>query len=146
MTVTELREPRTDSGPRAGLRVLVAAREQMASERTRAINTLTALQRAFDLGVDARRRLSAAQIRQVAAWRSRPGDDIASPIARAEVVRLATQIRLLADQLTHNQDSLTALVEAFAPELLTQPGVGPVVAADVLTAWSHPGRVRSEAA
>lgn len=26
------------------------------------------------------------------------------------------------------------------------PGVGPVVAATVLVAWSHPGRVRSEAA
>jgi transposase len=30
--------------------------------------------------------------------------------------------------------------------LLDEPGVGPIVAAQLLVAWSHPGRVRSEAA
>lgn len=30
--------------------------------------------------------------------------------------------------------------------LLDKPGVGPVTAAVAITAWSHPGRVRSEAA
>ena len=33
-----------------------------------------------------------------------------------------------------------------APQLLDLPGVGAVVAATVLLAWSHPGRIRSEAA
>ncbi len=33
-----------------------------------------------------------------------------------------------------------------APELLDQPGVGVVSAARILNAWSHRGRVRSEAA
>ena len=32
------------------------------------------------------------------------------------------------------------------PELLDESGVGPIVAAQLLVAWSHPGRVRSEAA
>ena len=32
------------------------------------------------------------------------------------------------------------------PALLAEPGVGPVVAAQLLVSWSHPGRVRSEAA
>jgi transposase len=38
------------------------------------------------------------------------------------------------------------LVKAMAPVLLAQPGVGPVTAAQVLVSWSHPGRLRSEAA
>jgi transposase len=37
-------------------------------------------------------------------------------------------------------------VRALAPGLLDEPGVGPIVAAQLLVAWSHPGRVRSEAA
>ena len=35
---------------------------------------------------------------------------------------------------------------ALAPQLLDEPGVGPIVAAQLIVAWSHRGRVRSEAA
>ena len=38
------------------------------------------------------------------------------------------------------------LVRAMAPVLLAQPGVGPITAAQLLISWSHPGRLRSEAA
>jgi transposase len=41
---------------------------------------------------------------------------------------------------------LAILVRVAAPTLLAQPGVGPVTAAQVLISWSHPGRLRSEAA
>ena len=34
----------------------------------------------------------------------------------------------------------------MAPMLLTQPGVGPITAAQLLISWSHPGRLRSESA
>jgi transposase len=34
----------------------------------------------------------------------------------------------------------------MAPALLTQPGIGPISAAQLLISWSHPGRFRSEAA
>jgi transposase len=34
----------------------------------------------------------------------------------------------------------------MAPALLAQRGVGPITAAQVLMSWSHPGRLRSEAA
>jgi transposase len=37
-------------------------------------------------------------------------------------------------------------VRAWHPELLDQCGVGPIVAATVLCAWSHAGRFRSEGA
>jgi transposase len=47
-----------------------------------------------------------------------------------------------ADELEHE---LLAHVRILAPALLDEPGVGPVVAAQLLVAWSHHGRLRSEA-
>ncbi|MGD9427519.1 transposase [Arthrobacter russicus] len=41
---------------------------------------------------------------------------------------------------------MNSLVLQTQPQLLDLPGVGPVGAATILTAWSHPGRVRSETA
>ena len=37
-------------------------------------------------------------------------------------------------------------MRSWRPDLLALCGVGPIVAAVVLTAWSHPGRCRSDAA
>jgi hypothetical protein len=65
-TDQQVRRPRR-AGDRTILRVLTTARDQMNSERTRAINALTALLRTVDLNIDARRALSAATI---AAWRT----------------------------------------------------------------------------
>ncbi|MCX0271548.1 IS110 family transposase [Nocardia zapadnayensis] len=143
--VGRLRHPRAD-GPRVAMRVLVIGREQMTRERTRTINALTALVRTIELGVDARKPLTSKQIQVVAAWRTRPSDEVTTRTCRAEAVRLATRIRALDIELRDNRKALDMLVEATAPELTAAPGVGAVVAASVLIAWSHPGRVRSEAA
>ncbi len=37
-------------------------------------------------------------------------------------------------------------MSARSPQLLEEPGVGAIVAAQLIVAWLHPGRVRSEAA
>jgi transposase len=42
--------------------------------------------------------------------------------------------------------TVTECGTAWRPELLTPCGVGPIVAAIVLCAWSHPGRCGSDAA
>ena len=47
-----------------------------------------------------------------------------------------------ADEL---ERELLAHVRALAPKLLDEPGVGPIVAAQLLVAWSYRGRLRSEA-
>ncbi len=44
------------------------------------------------------------------------------------------------------QAEILAHVRALAPSLLDEPGVGPIVAAQLIVSWSHKGRVRSEAA
>jgi transposase len=67
--------------------------------------------------------------------------------ATVRVLALTSQRALAA---RHDAEQLEAelrqLVTAVAPALLTQPGIGPITAAQLLISWSHPGRFRSEAA
>jgi transposase len=141
---SRLRWPRAE-GQRVALRVLVVAREQMTAERTRVINALTALLRTVALGVDVRKALAHSQFKVIAGWRGRQEDPVTAT-CRQEAVRLAKRIVALDGELAENRKALDVLVTQAAPELCALPGVGSVVAATVLTAWSHPGRVRSEAA
>lgn len=139
-----LRWPRA-TGQRVVLRVLSVAREEMVAERTRAINALTALLRTVDLGVDARKALPHRMFKVIAGWRERREDTVIAT-CRQEAIRLAKRIVTLEAELADNRKALDAAVSDVAPELCELPGVGSVVAASVLMAWSHPGRVRSEAA
>jgi transposase len=132
-------------GIRTAIRVLVSARDQMSIERTKTINTLTALVRSVDLGVEARKALTGAQITTIAGWRTRD-EDPATAACRREAIRLASRICDLGRDLAANMAELRRFTAAEVPELLELPGVGPVVAGTILLAWSHPGRVRSEAA
>lgn len=146
LELDQLRHPRADDGVRAALRVLTTAREHMSIDRTACVNALTALLRVVDLGTDARRPLTNAQITEVASWRSRV-EDLALSVARAEAVRLAKRIHALDGALAENNTQLKKLIEqSEAAPLLEQAGLGPVTVAVAYAAWSHPGRVRSEAA
>jgi len=141
-----LRRPRLNEGVRAALRVLVTARDSMTTERTRAVNALTALLRVNDLGLDARKPLTGAQIADVTRWRARD-EPLAASIARSEAVRLAQRVTGLDAEIKTNTTRITELVKiSDAAPLLQETGFGPVTAAICLTVWSHPGRVRSEAA
>lgn len=142
----QLRRPRLNEGVRAALRVLVCARESMTTDRTRAVNALTALLRVNDLGLDARKSLTGTQIAEVSRWRSRE-EPMAISVARSEAVRLAKRISELDTDIKTNHARITELVEiSEAAPLLAETGFGAVTAAICLTAWSHHGRVRSEAA
>jgi hypothetical protein len=142
----QLRRPRADDGVRHALRVLVAARDQMAVEKTININALTALLRSNELGIDARQPLTMAQIGMASRWQRR-AEALAIATARDEAVRLARRIRELQQALTANHARLTELIAASpAAPLLEETGVGAYTAAVIISAWSHPGRVRNEAA
>jgi transposase len=130
----------------AALQVLLTARNSMTGERTRAVNALNALLRVHDLGVDARRKIDRPTIRAIAAWRTRKNDTLVLAVARAEAIRLASRVLALDVEANRNECALLEVVKDAAPTLLDLFGVGPVNAAIVLTAWSHPGRVRDEAA
>lgn len=143
-----LREPRQGDGTRAALRILLSAREQITTQRTATLNALTALLRTHDLGIDARRPLSASQVTKITAWEPGSGQDLAAATARREATRLARAITAHDRDLKNNTTELTALLKDHpaGPVLLAQPGLGPVNAATILTTWSHPGRIHSEAA
>jgi hypothetical protein len=142
----QLRTPRQDDGVRAATQILLTARDELAGERTRAVNALTALLRITDLGIDARRPLGSRKIAEAARWRTRT-EPIAAATARTEAIRLAKRILELDAELDQNMTRIRDIVETSpAGELLNKTGIGPVTAARTLVAWSHPGRVRNEAA
>jgi transposase len=143
--VERLTKPRSD-GLRSALRVLLAGRQAMDSRRTAERNALTALLRGFDLGIDARKPLTDAQVREVAGLRQRSADDAAMVTIRQEARRLATSVQALTTQLADNQAALAGHVDELAPGLRELRGVGAVTGAILVTAFSHQGRVRSEAA
>jgi transposase len=58
---------------------------------------------------------------------------------------LALRIAAATSEAEELERELLGHVRALAPALLDEPGIGPVVAAQLLVAWSHHGRLRSEA-
>ncbi|HEY2741858.1 MAG TPA: transposase, partial [Gaiellaceae bacterium] len=58
---------------------------------------------------------------------------------------LAHRIQAATVEAAELEREILAHVRALAPALLDEPGVGPIVAAQLIVAWSHPGRLRSEA-
>lgn len=137
--------PRAD-GDRTALRLLLATRRLVDQQRTACRNALTALLRTVDLGTDARKPVTDAQISTIAAWRTSTHQDPAIMIARDEARRLARTITEHAARLRHNRAMLSERVEQAAPGLQSVPGMGPVTAAIIVCAYSHHGRIRSEAA
>ena len=64
-------------------------------------------------------------------------------LALRAVARRVTALTLEERQLAREIDKL---VRKLAPQLLDQPGVGTLLAAQVLLSWSHPGRLPNQAA
>lgn len=58
----------------------------------------------------------------------------------------ARRVRVLTEEAEDLKSRLDALVRRMAPCLLAEVGVAAITAAEVLCAWSHRGRLRSEAA
>ena len=70
-------------------------------------------------------------------------DELATRLVLRSLARRIEAATLEAAEL---ERELLTQVRALAPRLLDEPGVGPIVAAQLLVAWSHRGRLRSEAA
>ena len=143
--VERLAVPRAD-GLRSALRVLLTGRRGLDTRRTADRNALNALVRTTGLGIDARKALTGAQVTMIVGW----GEDASAPveqrIARQEAARLAAAVKDADRHLRRMKAQLKELVERLAPGFLARPGIGPVTAAVILCAYSHHGRIRSEAA
>ncbi len=79
-----------------------------------------------------------------AALRPRPANEQAGTLL---ALRCCARRALTAEQEARELErAITTLVNQLAPALLAEPGIGPITAAQLLISWSHPGRIRSEAA
>jgi transposase len=135
-------------GDREALRILLGGYQEIVGSSTARLNTLRALLRT---GQDSDRVLAEgndtlAWLTQIASRRGRSTDTREHAVRRAEARRLALACRdAHHDRATYRQQ-IAALVETMAPGITTQHGVGPISAAQLLLAFSHPGRCRNDAA
>ena len=73
---------------------------------------------------------------------SRRTDELASVLVLRSLARRIEAATAEADEL---EREIRDHVRALVPELLDEPGIGPIVAAQLIVSWSHHDRVRSEA-
>ncbi|HLI56357.1 MAG TPA: IS110 family transposase [Actinomycetota bacterium] len=144
---TKLAEPKI-GGERAALAALLAARRSAVDSCTDVQRQLHALIVPAPEALRQRfRGYSTVRVVQHAA-RLRIDERWAVEMkTTAQVLRtLARRALALGREAKEHEAAIGAIVRAWRPDLLTQLGVGPIVAATVLCAWSHPRRFRSEAA
>jgi transposase len=142
-----LAQPRS-AGERAALAVRLAARRSAIDASTVAQRQLLSLITAAPEVIRSRFRglSTVATISTAAALRMSSSWDLETR-TYAEVLRdLGRRIRALQTEAATQEKAILAVIKAWRPDLLDQIGVGPIVAATVLCAWSHPGRFRHEAA
>jgi transposase len=137
--------------PRAGeqreaLRLLLVARRSAVDVRREALTQLRAvIVTAPERLRDELRGLSEGKLLDRCS-RLRRTTAAADEVATRFVLRsLARRVQAATIEAAQLEQEIVASVHALAPELLDEPGVGPIVAAQLLVAWSHRGRLRSEA-
>jgi transposase len=142
-----LAQPRA-AGQRAALAVLLSARRSAVDAARIATQQLHALLTCAPELLRARFRgqPTSQLITGCSRLRLRPSWGIETQTVAVTARTLARRIRTLQTEAATHQHAITRIVRAWRPELLDQHGVGPIVAATVLCAWSHPGRISSEAA
>jgi transposase len=143
----QLAQPRA-AGHRAALSVRLAARRSAVQAATDAQRQLHALVVAAPDSLRGRLRglttprliATCGRLRQQTTW------DVETAATAVSLRALARRIQLLNAEIADHTRAITALVRAWRPDLLSRTGVGPIVAAIVLSAWSHAGRCRTDAA
>ena len=137
------------SGPRReALRLLLVARRSAVDVRREALVQLrSVIVTAPDALRDELRGLPVQRLLERCTRLRRSSAAAPDELATRLVLRsLARRIEAATAEAGKLEAEILAHVCALAPTLLDEPGVGPIVAAQVIVAWSHPGRVRSEAA
>ena len=136
------------SGEREALRALMAAREGAVNAKRAGLCQLRDLlvTAPEPLRSELRSLTRARLLRRLAAVRPERRQD---PELRGTLLALRSVARRV-QQLTAEERGLAREIETLtrklAPQLLAQPGVGPLAAGQLLLSWSHRGRFPSEAA
>ena len=141
---TELRA----RGQREAVRAILRTREGAVHSRTKALNHLQAL--VMTAPEQMREKLrgltSQALAKRCARLQVRPTHTEEESGTVIALRCTARRVLALNAEVTNLDDELAVRVPGLAPALLEQHGVGAGNGAEILCAWSHPGRVRSEAA
>lgn len=139
--------PRSN-GVRAAIAVRLAARRSAVDGSRIAQQQLQALVVAAPEPIRARfRELRTAQMLAMASrLRCSHHLDCESAATLASLRSIARRQRALVEEAKEHEAAITELVRSWRPDLLEVMGVGPIVAATVLCAWSHKGRVRNDGA
>lgn len=144
---TRLGTPRSGAD-RQALSVLLAARRSAVEAST------DAQRQVFSLVIAAPEKIRdrfrgmkiPRMITTAAALRLHPSWDAETRTTATVLRSLARRVKTLTAEADQHAAAILVLVRAWRPDLLDLPGVGPITAAVILCAWSHPGRVHSEAA
>jgi transposase len=136
------------AGEREGVRCLLVAREAAVDERRAGLNQLRAL--ALTAPDELRASLQGlAKGALIKRCRSLRPAAIREPQLQATALALkscARRVELATSEAKTLERELRRRLRARCAWLLALPGVGPISAACVVVAWSHPGRLKSEAA
>lgn len=133
-------------GRREALRLLLVARRSAVDVRREALTQLRAvIVTAPEPLREQLRRLTLGKLLDRCTRLRRTtarADELAVRLVLRSLARRVQAATVEAAELEHE---ILTHVRALAPALLDEPGVGPIVAAQLIVAWSHPGRLRSEA-
>lgn len=142
-----LAQPRA-AGERAALSVLLAARRSAVDASTVAQCQLQSLVVAAPEQIRDRFRAktTTVMISTSARLRVHQSWDLETRTYATVLRDLARRIRAMQTEARTHEKAIVAVITSWRPDLLDEQGVGPIVAATVLCAWSHPGRCRHEAA
>jgi transposase len=142
-----LAEPRA-RGEREAIRTLLVTRNTAVESRTRALLHLHALVINAPEGIRGQlRHLSTKDLVACCArLRTRRQVQIEHRATIAALRATARRVIFCEAEANDLETQLEDVVRSVAPMLLEETGVGIICAAQILNAWSHPGRVRTEAA
>lgn len=135
-------------GDREALRVLMAARQGAVVARTKTIGQLKALivSAPQSLRDQLRRSTTHEQIQRGSRLRTLPHHSVEHRATIRAIRGTARRALALEAEAAEYETEIELLVVAICPVLLEQTGIGAITAAQFIVAWSHAGRVRSEAA
>lgn len=145
---THLAQPRTGV-ERAALQVLLTTRQAAVQAATDGQRQLHAMVVTAPEQVRARFRGASTRGIIATALKLRPAhytSDVQVFTALTALKAIARRVQLLEDEAAGHEKAIRKIVSAWRPDLLALTGVGPIVAATVLAAWSHAGRCRDDAA
>jgi transposase len=147
LTREHLAQPRAP-GQRTALAVRLAARRSAIDAATTAQRQVLALIVAApeQLRSQFRGLASTTVITRAARLRLKASWDLETQTTAETLRALSRRCEAMRAEATDHETAILSIIKAWRPDLLDTFGIGPIVAAVVLCAWSHPGRCRNEAA